>query len=109
MAIEGAEQKIRVFLNDGRQVLGTVFIKGYRTRLSNLINNSQPFLNITNVKVSGHDGIVSYPFLCLNKQTIHSVVEESTARSPQARMMASRQAIAKMREVDGGIRNGKHL
>ena len=109
MAIEGTQQKIRVFLNDGTQVLGTVFIKGYRARLSNLINNSQPFLNITNAKVSRRDGMVSYPFLCLNKQTIHSVVEESTARSPQARMMASRQAIAKMQEVDGGVRHGKYL
>ena len=93
VAIEGTQQKIRVFLNDGTQLLGTVFIKGYRARLSDLINNSQPFLNLANAKLSGKDGIVSYPFLCLNKQTIHSVVEESTARSQNTQRMASRQAI----------------
>ena len=93
VAIEGTQQKIRVFLNDGTQILGTVFIKGYRTRLSDLINNSQPFLNLENAKLSGKDGIVSYPFLCLNKQTIHSVVEESKAQGQNTRRMASRQAI----------------
>ncbi|MBE9039967.1 hypothetical protein IQ235_04065 [Oscillatoriales cyanobacterium LEGE 11467] len=80
MEIDGTQHKIRVFLNDGTQIIGAVFIKGYRARLSDLINNSQPFLNIVNAQLSSQDGIVSHPFLCLNKPTIHSVIEESTPR-----------------------------
>jgi hypothetical protein len=69
--------------------VGEVFIRGYRARLSDLINSAQPFLNVANAQLYGSDGILSYPFICINKQTIRSIIEESTASLERSRSMDS--------------------
>lgn len=72
---------VRILMVNQQELLGTVIIpaKGYRSRLSDLINNSQNFLALTDVEVYQENLLLTKtPFLCVNKQRIIYVVEDES-------------------------------
>jgi hypothetical protein len=74
--------KVKVLMRDRLQVIGTVTMpsNSYHSRLSDLINNNQNFLVLTDVTVYENGSIVSHsPFLCINKQTIVFLAEDEEA------------------------------
>ncbi len=67
-------EQTRVKLKVGNlEVFGTIAVisNGYRSRLSDLINNNHQFISLTDVEVYEDNKIIDKtPFMCINKQAI---------------------------------------
>lgn len=73
--------QVKVLMLNQLELVGTVTIPSstYRSRLSDLINNNQTFLILTDVTVRQNNTVVSHsPFLCVNKQSIVFLAEEES-------------------------------
>lgn len=65
--------QVKIITTNFNQVLGiiTVPINGYRSRLSDLLNNGQDFIAVTDVEIFQDNQIIEKtPFMCINKQAI---------------------------------------
>ena len=64
----------RVKLKVGNlEVFGSIAVlsNGYRSRLSDLINNNHQFLSLTDVEIYEDNKVIDKtPFMCINKQAI---------------------------------------
>jgi hypothetical protein len=75
--------QVKVLMLNQLEVIGMVTMpsNGYHSRLSDLINNSQSFLVLTDVTVYKNGAVVSHsPFLCVNKQSIIFLAEDEDSQ-----------------------------
>ena len=78
--------RIKVLMSNQLEVIGIVTMPSdsYYSRLSDLINNNQNFLILTDVEVYKDSLLINKtPFLCINKQTILFLSEESEKESTE--------------------------
>ncbi len=72
-------QRVKLFTTDNWEIQGEVTHPsgGYKSRLSDVINEEQTFIALTDVVVFDRDGreIARQPFAAINKQSIKLVLE----------------------------------
>jgi hypothetical protein len=71
--------RVKVLMLNQLEVVGTVTMgpNSYRSRLSDLINNNQSFLVLTDVTVYQNGTVSSQsPFLCVNKSSVVFLAED---------------------------------
>ncbi len=77
--------RVKVLTTNNLQVLGhiTLTMPPYceRSKISDLLNNSRNFIDLTDVEVYGDDEqlLAKMPFLCINKPAIALVLEDESS------------------------------
>jgi hypothetical protein len=78
--------RVKVLTTNNLQVSGVLTISmpldSYRSKLSDLLNNSRNFLALTDVEVHGKDEqlLAKMPFLCINKLAMAFVFEDESTQ-----------------------------
>lgn len=73
--------KVIIVMGNQQELLGTVIIpaKGYKSRLSDLMNNGLSFLSLTDVEIYQENLLITKtPFLSVNKQSIIYLAENDS-------------------------------
>jgi hypothetical protein len=78
--------RVKVLTTNNLQVSGVLTIPmpqdSYRSKLSDLLNNSRSFIAMTEVEIYGKDEqlLAKMPFLCINKPAIAFVFEDESTK-----------------------------
>jgi hypothetical protein len=81
------QHKVNVLTTNNLQVSGELKITmprdSYRSNISDVLNNSRTFIELTDVEVYGNERqlLAKMPFLCINKQAIAYLFEEEFAET----------------------------
>jgi hypothetical protein len=81
------QRRVKVLTTNNLEISGELTITmspdSYRSKISDLLNNSRNFIDLTDVEVRGNDQqlIAKMPFLCINKPAIALLFEEEFAQT----------------------------
>jgi hypothetical protein len=79
--------RVKVLTTNNLQISGelriTMPLNSDRVKISDLLNNSRSFIELTDVEVYGHDQqlLAKMPFLCINKPAIACLFEKEIAQT----------------------------
>jgi hypothetical protein len=79
--------RVKVLTTNNLHVSGELTIPtppdSYRSKISDLLNNSRSFIELTDVEVYGKDQrlLAKLPFLCINKPAIALLFEDKLSQS----------------------------
>src|SRR4028118_2014532 len=79
------QRRVKVLTTNNLEISGELTITmspdSYRSKISDLLNNSRNFIDLTDVEVYGNDEqlLAKMPFLCINKPAIALVLEDESS------------------------------